>query len=176
MAVVWAVVAVGMVAVDLLRFRVSAFKKRVELAAEALMLRKQLAMLEERLGRPRVRLRLRQRCSLALLSRLCNWREAIVVVKPRTVMRWRRAGFRLFWRWKCRSNGRPSVPPELRPLPAKTKHAPPKPWHLPTLPGCPGASLARSAGRSASVLFVLATSLTPDGVLAEHSRRETVTS
>jgi hypothetical protein len=39
------------------------------------------------------------------------------IVKPETVIRWHRAGFRLFWRWKCRSRGgRPEVPREIREL------------------------------------------------------------
>jgi hypothetical protein len=40
-----------------------------------------------------------------------------VIVKPETVIRWHRAGFRLFWRWKSRSRvGRPKVPLEIRQL------------------------------------------------------------
>ena len=55
------------------------------------------------------------RVSLALLSRLFAWRSARVVVRPQTVIRWHRAGFRLLWRWKSRP-GRPPIPPELRQL------------------------------------------------------------
>ena len=41
--------------------------------------------------------------------------KALVIVKPETVIRWHRAGFRLFWRWKSRSRGgRPRVPLEIR--------------------------------------------------------------
>jgi len=43
--------------------------------------------------------------------------SAMVIVKPETVIRWHRAGFRLFWRWKSRSRGgRPKVPLEIRQL------------------------------------------------------------
>src|SRR5512133_4345797 len=43
--------------------------------------------------------------------------DAITIVEPETVIRWRRAGFRSFWRWKSRRRaGRPSVPPEIRRL------------------------------------------------------------
>src|SRR4029077_11149149 len=43
--------------------------------------------------------------------------DAMVVVKPETVVRWHRLGFRLYWRWKSRSRGgRPMVPIELRSL------------------------------------------------------------
>jgi transposase InsO family protein len=55
------------------------------------------------------------RASLALLSRLCDWRSCLVVVRPETVLRWHRAGWRLFWRCKSRP-GRPPIPLELRQL------------------------------------------------------------
>jgi transposase InsO family protein len=51
--------------------------------------------------------------SLALLSRLFDWRDALVVVRPETLIRWHRAGWRLFWRIKSRP-GRPRIPLELR--------------------------------------------------------------
>ena len=42
---------------------------------------------------------------------------ALTIVRPETVIRWHRAGFRLFWRWKSRSRGgRPKVPLEIRQL------------------------------------------------------------
>ena len=43
--------------------------------------------------------------------------NALVIVEPETVIRWHRAGFRLFWRWKSRCRGgRPKVPLEIRQL------------------------------------------------------------
>jgi hypothetical protein len=43
--------------------------------------------------------------------------NALVIVKPEMVIRWHRAGFRLFWRWKSRARGgRPKVPLEIRQL------------------------------------------------------------
>ena len=47
--------------------------------------------------------------------RLFDWRSALVVVQPATMIRWHRAGWRLFWRLKCRP-GRPPIPKELRAL------------------------------------------------------------
>jgi hypothetical protein len=38
------------------------------------------------------------RVTLALLSRFFNWRDALVVVRPETMIRWHRAGWRLSWR------------------------------------------------------------------------------
>lgn len=55
------------------------------------------------------------RMSLVLLSRLFNWRDALAVVQPRTLIGWHRQGFKLFWRWKSRP-GRPRIPKELKQL------------------------------------------------------------
>jgi hypothetical protein len=58
------------------------------LAAENLLLRKQLAFYQERRTRPR-RLTDAARFSLALWSRLFDWKDALVIVKPETLIRWR---------------------------------------------------------------------------------------
>lgn len=52
---------------------------------------------------------------MVLLSRLFSWRDVLVIVKPKTLIAWHRAGFRLFWHWKSR-RGRPPIPAELRAL------------------------------------------------------------
>ena len=99
---------------DLFNFLALIFRSLVRLAAENLFLRKQLAMYEERKfrpGRPDSAIRI----SLVLLSRLFNWRGALIVVQPQTLIRWHRRGFKLFWRWKSRP-GRPPIPRELRQL------------------------------------------------------------
>ncbi len=44
-----------------------------------------------------------------------DWRSALVVVRPQTIVRWHRAGFAIFWRWKSRPV-RPPNAPELREL------------------------------------------------------------
>ena len=82
------------------------------LAAENLFLRKQLTMFQERKVKPH-RPDTAIRIALVLLSRLFSWRDALVVIKPQTLVRWHRQGFRLFWRWKSRP-GRPPIPVELR--------------------------------------------------------------
>ena len=83
-------------------------------AAENLFLRKQLAMYQERELRP-ARPDMCFRVALVLLSRLINWKETLVVVRPQTLVRWHRQGFRLFWRWKSRPR-RPPIPLELKRL------------------------------------------------------------
>jgi putative transposase len=79
---------------------------RIDLAAENLALRQQLAVLQRSVRRPR--LRNRDRVFWAWLSKLWpDWRSVLVIVQPDTVVRWHRAGFRLYWRWKSQVSGRP---------------------------------------------------------------------
>jgi transposase InsO family protein len=90
---------------------------RAELAAENLALRQQLAILEQRSKRPR--LRKRDRIFWAWLSRFwSNWRSVLVIVQPETVVRWHQQGCKLYWRWKSRSRkpGRPKIDAEIRKL------------------------------------------------------------
>jgi transposase InsO family protein len=79
------------------------------LAAENLFLRKQLALFQERKAKPH-RATDATRFLMALLGRFCNWRSALVVVKPDTLIRWHRKGFHFFWRWKSRPRGRHKLP------------------------------------------------------------------
>ena len=102
------------VASDVLRLVVSFLPSSTAIRAENLVLRKQLAWRIERGIKPR-RVDHATRVSLALFTRLFDWRDAVVNVQPATVVRWHRLGWRIFWRWKCRA-GRPPIPPELRGL------------------------------------------------------------
>ena len=99
---------------DVLGFAVLALRPRRSLEAENLFLRRELALYQERGVKAR-RVDATTRVSLALLSRLFDWRDALVVVRPETLIRWHRAGWRLFWRCKSRP-GRPPIPLELRQL------------------------------------------------------------
>src|ERR1700719_4332659 len=99
------------VAFDVLRLGVSFLRSSSAIRAENLVLRKQLAWRIERGIKPR-RVDHATRVSLALFTRLFDWRDAVVNVQPATVVRWHRLGWRIFWRWKCRA-GRPPIPPEL---------------------------------------------------------------
>ena len=94
---------------DLVRLSFLAAHSRRALAAENLFLRKQLALFQERKLRPR-RADDATRWLMAALSRLFQWRDALVNVKPDTLIRWHRKGFRLVWRWKSKPIGRPRVP------------------------------------------------------------------
>src|SRR6201987_1751783 len=99
---------------DSLRFLRSLTAPRTVLAAENLFLRKQLAFYQEHQIRPR-RLTATARFSLLFWSRFCDWRNALVIVKPETLIGWHRKGFKLFWKWKSRP-GRPRIPENLRQL------------------------------------------------------------
>jgi hypothetical protein len=103
------------VVVDLIALLRVATKSRSALVAEILFLRKQLALFQERDVRPH-RAEDSARWLMAHLSRLFDWRSALVVVKPDTLIRWHRKGFRLFWRWKSKSAGRPALPKNLQEL------------------------------------------------------------
>jgi hypothetical protein len=78
---------------------------RLSLAAENVALRQQLSVYKQSVKRPK--LRPRDRIFWVLLSRLwSDWRSALAIVQPETVIKWHRQGFKLFWRWKLRAGKR----------------------------------------------------------------------
>ena len=91
------------------------FRSRVVVIAENPFLRRQLALYLERKTRRR-RPSPATKFALVILSRFFPWANALAIVKPDTFVRWHRAGFRLFWRWKPRHVGRPPLPKNLRAL------------------------------------------------------------
>ena len=101
--------------VDVLAFICLSLQSSSALAAENLFLRKQLGLYVGRKKKPR-RATDSVRFTLAQLSRLFDWRSVLTVVKPDTLIHWHRKGFRLFWKWKSRSSGRPPVPTDVREL------------------------------------------------------------
>jgi transposase InsO family protein len=88
-------------------------RDRARLALENLVLRQQLAVLRRSVKR--ARLDDSDRLFWVLIHRFFRqWKENLVVVKPETVIRWHRQGFRYYWRWKSRSKGgRPPISPEV---------------------------------------------------------------
>ncbi|HEV3312786.1 MAG TPA: integrase, partial [Chloroflexota bacterium] len=96
----------------------SVCRSRAALQIEILALRHQLSVLH-RSARKRPRLSPADRMLWAWLSRVwSDWRSALVIVKPETVIGWHWNGFRLFLTWKGRLGkaGRPTVAPEIRHL------------------------------------------------------------
>src|SRR5215467_3458106 len=86
----------------LLGWFVSVFRSREDLILENLALRQQLLALHTRRRRRRLS-SLHKLFWIALRSRWSGWRRPLVLVKPRTVVAWHRAGFRLYWRWLSRA-------------------------------------------------------------------------
>jgi putative transposase len=99
---------------DAWRFLRLCLRPSPALAAENLFLRKQLALYQERQITPR-RPTQATRMALAWLAGWFDWRQALVLVQPATLIHWHRQGFRLFWRWTSRP-GRPPIPADLRAL------------------------------------------------------------
>jgi hypothetical protein len=95
----------------------SPFKSKLRLEAENAVLRHQLIVLRRR-RHGRVRLTNHDRW---LLVQMYRWFPSILqvlkIIRPETLVRWHRAGFRRYWRWKSRRRGgRPQIETELRAL------------------------------------------------------------
>src|SRR5262249_29784699 len=114
---------------------VGLFRSHAAREAETAFLRKQLVVLK-RSAPARRRLRTADRLIFVWLYRLCpSLREAAVVFKPETLVRWHRRGFRLYWRWKSRHRvGRPAVPADIRDLIRTISHDNPL-WGAPSIHG-----------------------------------------
>ena len=88
------------------------FRSRTELVIENLALRQQLAVLKAK--RPRPHLTGIHRAFWILLRRVWSgWADTLIIVKPDTVVRWHRTGFKAYWRWKSRPVGRPTADREV---------------------------------------------------------------
>ena len=115
---------------------VSAFViSRHRLALEAVALRQQLAVYKRK--QPRPKLHRSDRLFWVALRRVWkNWSEALILVKPATLVAWHRAGYRLFWRWRSRPQrvGRPKVAGEVRHLIRRMKKENPS-WGAPRIHG-----------------------------------------
>jgi hypothetical protein len=110
------------------------FRSRASLQAEILTLRHQLNVL---------RRKSRQRLGFTSIdSGICRVVSAggrragrLKIVRPETVIRWHRAGFRAYWRWKSRRrSGRPTTPLEIRHLVREMSLANPL-WGAPRIHG-----------------------------------------
>jgi len=112
----------------------SAMRSRGHLVVENLALRQQLASLA---GRRHPDIRPADRVFWVLLRRSWSrWAEALAIVRPDTVVRWHRAGFRVHWNWLSRRgkrSGRPPLPLEVRSL--IRRMASENPWGAPRIHG-----------------------------------------
>src|SRR5450755_3245036 len=102
----------------LLGWVVSVFRSREELLLENLALRQQLLALHSQ--RPRPRLSSVDRLFWIVLRKFwTGWKESLILVTAETVVRWHRAGFRLYWSWIWRAQeavGRKPISREVREL------------------------------------------------------------
>jgi hypothetical protein len=110
------------------------FRSRASLELRLIVLQHQLAVLRrQRPGRP-------QLSSLDRLLWVWLYRiwpqviDAMVLVKPATVVQWHRKGFRLYWRWRSRRPGRPKIGTEIRALIRRMSRANPL-WGAPRIHG-----------------------------------------
>ena len=111
------------------------FRSRRSLEAEVVVLRQQLNVLR-RSAPKRPALKMSDRFIFVWLYRLApSIVDAMTIVRPETIVRWHRAGFRTFWRWKSRSRvGRPKLPPDVRRLIREINLANPL-WGAPRIHG-----------------------------------------
>ena len=108
---------------------------RHPLALEAVALRQQLAVYKRK--QPRPKLKRFDRLFWVVVRRIwSNWSEALILVKPETVVSRHRAGYRLFWKWRSRRQrvGRPKLAEEVRDLIRRMKRENPT-WGAPRIHG-----------------------------------------
>jgi len=117
--------------VSILAFRV---RSRASLELELIALRHQVTVLRrQRPGRPK--LSSLDRLLWVWLYRICpQVLNAVVLVKPATVVLRHRKGFQLYWRWRSRRPGRPKMPTEIHDLTRRMSKANPL-WGAPRIHG-----------------------------------------
>ena len=88
-----------------------------DLAIENLALRQQLATYQQKKKKPKISNSTRL-FWITLSTFPANWKDVLVIVKPATVIKWHRQGFKAFRRWKSRRRkpGRPRIALEIRVL------------------------------------------------------------
>src|SRR5260370_38404386 len=111
------------------------FRSRAALEAEIWMLRQQINVLRRMAPKKQTVSCIDRLIFVCLYRLLPNARDALAIVKPDTIVRWHRAGFRSYWRWKSRPRaGRPTVPLEIRRLIREMSIANPL-WGAPRIHG-----------------------------------------
>src|SRR6516162_4750710 len=129
------------------------FLPRHKLALEAVALRQQIAVLKRKQPRPQLG-RLDRLFWIVLRRRWEGWSEALILVKPETVVSWHRAGFRRLWRWRSqrRRPGRPKLHEQIRQLIRRMKAENPT-WGAPRIHGELSGSGSRFPSPRFRVIF-----------------------
>ena len=119
----------------LLGILASLFRSRAEVEAENLVLRQQINVLRRRMPK-RPDLNNADRFLFVwLYRRFPSVLGAFAIVRPETIIRWHRAGFRAYWRWRSRNRvGRPKISAELPTLIGEMSHTNPL-WGAPRIHG-----------------------------------------
>jgi putative transposase len=87
-------------------------RSKPELVTENMLLRQQLIVLN-RTGKRPAFTKMDRMFLVLLASKIRSWKDALLIIKPETVLRWHRQGFRLFWKRKSAVSCRqPKVPTE----------------------------------------------------------------
>ena len=119
---------IGWMVVDLIR-------SRIALEAEIWVLRQQINILRRTAPTKHAFSAIDRLIFVGLYRLFPKIRDALAIVKPDTIVRWHRAGFRSYWRWKSRPRGgRPTVPLEIRELIREMSIANPL-WGAPRIHG-----------------------------------------
>ena len=117
------------------RSAATALWSRRQLILENLALRHQLSVLQASSHRRLQLTNLDRALWTMLRHRWSEWKRALVIVQPETVVRWHRQGFRFYWRWKSRAHGgRPRFDPQVRALVRRMSLANPL-WGAPRIHG-----------------------------------------
>ncbi|MBL7153604.1 MAG: transposase [Phycisphaerae bacterium] len=88
------------------------FRSKQDIVLENLALRRQLAVQQRSIKRPKIKNA--DRIFWVWLSRIWNdWRSSLIIVKPPTVTGWHKKSFKLYWKWESRRAGRPNIDWEL---------------------------------------------------------------
>src|ERR1700758_3121254 len=111
------------------------FRSRAALEVEIWMLRQQIDVLRRTAPKKQTFSTIDRLIFVCLYRLLPGVRDALAIDKPETVVKWHRAGFRLYWRWKSKARGgRPTVPLEIRKLIREMSIANPL-WGAPRIHG-----------------------------------------
>src|SRR3981081_2838950 len=94
----------------------SLFKSRAELEAENLVLRQQISVLRRRMPKRPALTNIDRLLFVWLYRWFPSTAGVLAIVRPETIVRWHRVGFRAYWRWRPRSQASQAEEIERTPL------------------------------------------------------------